>query len=113
MSDRALILTGAGAVLALAIVGFVALKKAGAVAGNIVDAIKANKDLVNPLSTKNLAYQGANAVAAAVTGNTVDTIGTAAADRGLDPTQFSQADLERIVAAGNHYGREVGGWTVG
>jgi hypothetical protein len=36
---------------------------------------------VNPLSDRNLAYQGANALTQAITGNKVDTVGTQIANR--------------------------------
>ena len=61
MTDRALFLAGAGAVLVLAIVGYAAAKKAG-------QLVAANVNLVNPLSTDNLVYQGVNAIGAAISG---------------------------------------------
>lgn len=56
-----------GAVVAVGVIGYFAW-----------DWLKKNKDKFNPTSTNNFAYEGANAVFRAVSGNQVDTIGTAA-----------------------------------
>lgn len=57
-------------------------KKIGAAAGAVGTAI-------NPLSTGNLAYRGAGALTQAITGNRVDSFGTAIAN--LFPSKAEQA----------------------
>lgn len=64
-----------GAVGVLAVIGYAAAKRAGVLPG---------PNTFNPLSPDNLAYRGANEVYRALTGNQVDTIGTALASNYSD-----------------------------
>lgn len=69
-TELRLLILGAGAFLGLAFIGYVQARRSGLLPG-------ANS--FNPLSAENLAYRGANSVYAYITGNTVDTLGTALA----------------------------------
>lgn len=71
MSDRALFIAGAGAVVVLGVVGYLAARKLGLSIAN-------NAQLVNPLSRENIVYRGANAVGAALTGNPSYNLGSSA-----------------------------------
>lgn len=109
MDSKTKVLIGFGAVAALAIVGYIAARRLGPMA-------LANANLVNPLSRDNLVYRGASSVIEALTGVPGDTVGTALhrwTSTDLDPTRYTQAELERITAAGNHWGRNTGGWYLG
>jgi hypothetical protein len=68
LDNRTKIMIGAGAVLALALVGYIASRRISA-------AIPANA--FNPLSADNFAYQGVNAIGAAVTGDKDWSLGVA------------------------------------
>ena len=109
LPDRTLILIGVGAAAVLALVGYLAARKAG-------QTLAANANLINPLSTDNLVYRGAGAVLQAFTGRQEETLGTwfyGMTHSEIDPTRYTQAELERILAAKNRWGRDSGGWFVG
>ncbi|HEX5129607.1 MAG TPA: hypothetical protein VFV90_07670 [Usitatibacter sp.] len=59
---------GIGAVLGLAFVGYLVVRRTG-------QAIANNVELVTPTSDKNLVYQGANAVGQSITGDSSFTVG--------------------------------------
>ena len=79
MPDRTLILIGGGAVLVLVALGYVAAKKAGALAPGALD----------PTSRDNLAYRGANEIGAALTGNKDWSVGVAVWEL-LNPAQAAK-----------------------
>lgn len=58
----------AGAVLALAAIGYVAARRAG-------QAIAANSHLINPTDSRNLVYQGVNEVGSSITGEANFSLG--------------------------------------
>ena len=117
------ILVGVGIVAGLTALGYWAIKAAGGVLPDVIDAI-------NPLSPNNLAYKGVNTLLSPIISspsNPDATLGTWIAGvytmqnpdgtyttvDNFDPTKYTQSDLEKIIAAGNHYGTQTGGWIVG
>jgi hypothetical protein len=68
-------LSGSGVIALVTVVGI------GAAVAALWKNRAAVSAAVNPLSDRNLAYQGANAITQAVTGNKIDTVGTQIANR--------------------------------
>ncbi len=103
---------GLGLAAGLALVLYLVAKKAG-------QTVAANAQLVNPLSRENVAAQAVEQTISAILGR-AESFGTwfyGITSSETDPTKYTQAELERIVAARNRRAnRELGipeDWIVG
>lgn len=99
----------AGAVLALAGVGVLAILyvKRGAIGASVASAAQAVGDAVNPTSDQNLAYRGANALGASLTGDPFFTVGGSLYDWLHQPSAYQVAAAggpQLVQTGGDEYG---------